>query len=67
MVAVKIFRDAATVSDGDPSHEIDLGEVLTHPNVIRVLGATPPPKLGLLLELLELLGFHSSGLILIWQ
>jgi hypothetical protein len=36
--AVKIFRGAASVTDGDPAHEIDLGEVLSHPNVIRVFG-----------------------------
>lgn len=51
--AVKIFRGAATVTDGDPAHEIDLGDALSHPNVIRVLGATPKPKLGLVLELLD--------------
>ena len=38
-VAVKIFREAGTVTDGDPSHEIDISTALTHPNVIRVLGA----------------------------
>ena len=45
-MALKIFRDAATVSDGDPAHEIDVGFALTHANVIRVLGASPAPKLG---------------------
>ena len=43
-VAVKIFRDAGTVTDGDPAHEIDISTALTHPNVIRVLGALPDPK-----------------------
>ena len=51
--AVKLFRGAATVTDGDPAHEIDLGEALSHPNVIQVLGACPAPKLGLVLELLD--------------
>jgi len=51
--AVKIFRGAASVTDGDPAHEIDLGEVLSHPNVIRVFGACPAPQLGLVLELLD--------------
>ncbi|KOO27853.1 serine threonine protein kinase [Chrysochromulina tobinii] len=51
--AVKVFRGAASVTDGDPAHEIDLGEALSHPNVIRVLGACPAPQLGLVLELLE--------------
>ena len=52
-VAVKLFRGAGTVTDGDPAHEIDLGSALGHPNVIRVHGATPAPKLGLVLELLD--------------
>ena len=52
-VALKIFRGAGTVTDGDPRHEIDLGSVLQHPNVIRVLGASPAPRLGLVLELLD--------------
>ena len=43
-VAVKIFRDAGTVTDGDPAHEIDISTALTHPNVIRVLGALPAPQ-----------------------
>jgi len=51
--AVKIFRGAASVTDGDPAHEIDLGEALGHPNVIRVFGACPAPQLGLVLELLD--------------
>lgn len=51
--AVKIFRGAASVTDGDPAHEIDLGEALSHPNVIRVFGACPAPQLGLVLELLD--------------
>ena len=53
-VAVKLFRDAATVTDGDPMHEIDLGSALQHPNVIQVLGALAKPKPGLVLELLSL-------------
>jgi len=53
-VAVKIFRDAGTVTDGDPAHEIDISTALTHPNVIRVLGALPKPQPGLVLELLKL-------------
>ena len=52
-VAIKLFRGAGTVTDGDPAHEIDLGSALGHPNVIRVHGATPAPKLGLVLELLD--------------
>ena len=52
-VAIKIFRDAGSVTDGDPAHEIDLGSALSHPNVIRVYGGTPAPKLGLVLELLD--------------
>jgi hypothetical protein len=52
-VALKIFRGAGTVTDGDPRHEIDLGSVLQHPNVIRVIGASPEPRLGLVLELLD--------------
>ena len=61
-VALKIFRDAATVSDGDPAHEIDVGFALTHANVIRVLGASPAPKLGLVLELLSLSEWKELGL-----
>ena len=52
-VALKIFRGAGTVTDGDPRHEIHLGSVLQHENVIRVLGASPEPRLGLVLELLD--------------
>jgi len=33
--------------------QIDLGDALGHPNVIRVLGACPKPSLGLVLELLD--------------
>lgn len=53
-VALKIFRDAGTVTDGDPAHEIEISTALTHPNVIRVLGAMPKPQPGLVLELLQL-------------
>ena len=60
--AVKLFRGAATVTDGDPAHEIDLGSALSHPCVINVLGALPPPKLGLVLELLDV----SAPLIAPW-
>ena len=52
-VAVKIFRNPDSVSDGDPRHEIDLGSALQHPNVIRVIGASREPRLGLVLELLD--------------
>ena len=55
-VAVKLFRAPGTVTDGDPAHEIAVGPALTHPNVIRVLGATPLPQLGLVLELLDVGG-----------
>jgi len=55
-VAVKLFRAPGTVTDGDPAHEIAVGPALTHPNTIRVLGATPLPQLGLVLELLDLAG-----------
>ena len=41
------------MTDGDPRHEIDVGAVLQHDNVIRVLGASPEPRLGLVLELLD--------------
>lgn len=60
-VALKLFRDAGTVTDGDPAHEIDVGSALTHPNVIRVLGATPRPQLGLVLELLQLNKASTGG------
>ena len=42
------------MTDGDPAHEIDISTALTHPNVIRVLGALPKPQPGLVLELLQL-------------
>jgi len=51
--AIKIFRDAGTVTDGDPSHEIDMGSALQHANVVQVIGASPAPRLGLVLELLD--------------
>ena len=46
-VALKVFRAGGTVTDGDPRHEIALGPILHHPNVIRVLGASSAPRLGL--------------------
>mmetsp|Transcript_39734 Transcript_39734/g.84657 ORF Transcript_39734/g.84657 Transcript_39734/m.84657 type:complete len:455 (-) Transcript_39734:167-1531(-) len=59
VVAVKIFRDAAAVSDGDPTHEIDAAGVVHHENMIRVLAAVEPPNLGLVQELLS--GYTTLG------
>uniref|UniRef100_A0A6U5DAG8 Protein kinase domain-containing protein n=1 Tax=Calcidiscus leptoporus TaxID=127549 RepID=A0A6U5DAG8_9EUKA len=58
-VAVKVFRDAAAVSDGDPTHEINAAGVVQHQNMIRVLAAVAPPSLGLVQELLA--GYAPLG------
>ena len=34
-VAVKIFRASATVSDGDPTHEVDASGAVSHQNMVR--------------------------------
>eukprot|EP00962_Isochrysis_galbana_P012972 scaffold3694_cov104-Isochrysis_galbana.AAC.4 len=40
-VAVKLFRASATVSDGDPAHEVEASGAVSHPNMVCDLKYTP--------------------------
>jgi len=57
-VAVKLFNAAASVSDGDPIHEVHAAGAVSHANTCRVLGVVDEP-LGLVQELLS--GYSSLG------
>ena len=50
-VALKIFRNAGSVTDGDPSHEIDLGAVLQVGKLPRNLNQSLPLSISLLSSL----------------